>query len=348
LGHPRRLDDLCGGLEEQQTGRHAMAVGPPLLAHICAGNLPNPALMSIISGLVVRSAQFVKCATGSAFFPRLFGHSLRQIDSKLAACLEIAEWKGGAAPLEDALFAGADCVTATGADHALADIRGRLPPYKRFLGYGNRLSFAYLTREALSGPRPEEMAARAANDIIAWDQFGCLSPHVVYVETGGGPSPEGFAEMLARELEKCERTSPRGAVSPAESAAIAVRRSVYEVRAANSFQTRLWRSEGSTAWTVVFEADAQFQVSCLSRFVYVKSSSGLDDTLHQIEPFRGQISTVGVAAPRTRLIEVGRRLGHWGVSRVCPVGKMQKPSLCWRHDGRPVLADLVTWCDLET
>ena len=39
--------------------------GPELLVHITAGNLPNPALMSIVLGLLTRSAQFVKCAHGA-------------------------------------------------------------------------------------------------------------------------------------------------------------------------------------------------------------------------------------------------------------------------------------------
>ena len=348
FGHARRLDELSRSDDEQDTGRHSLAVGPPLLAHFCAGNLPNPAFMSIFSGLIVRSAQFVKCASGSAFFVRLLGHSLHLLDSKLAACLEIAEWKGGSHPLEAALFDGADCVTAAGNEESLLQIRKRVPPNKRFLGYGNRVSFAYITRESLAGAHAKTAAAQAALDIIAWDQTGCLSPHVLYVETGAESSPEEFAELLAQELEALEYSRPRGAVSVEESAAIAIRRSVYEIRAANSFETRMWRSENSTAWTVILEAEPQFQLSCLNRFVYVKPSGGLEQTLHALEPVREQISTVGVAAPRHRLMEMAGRLARWGAPRVCALGKMQKPPLAWRHDGRPVLADLVTWCDVET
>ena len=82
-------------------------VGPELLVHIAAGNIPNPTLMSIVLGLLTRSAQFVKCASGSAFLPRLFAHSIYDADPKLGACLEIAEWRGGNADLETALFAEA-------------------------------------------------------------------------------------------------------------------------------------------------------------------------------------------------------------------------------------------------
>jgi hypothetical protein len=100
--------------------------------------------MSIVFGLLTRSAQFVKCASGSSFLPRLFAHSIYDADPKLGACLEIAEWRGGNADLESALFAEADCVTATGSDETLAAIRARLPIKTRFLGYGHRVSFGFV------------------------------------------------------------------------------------------------------------------------------------------------------------------------------------------------------------
>ena len=45
---------------------------------------------------------------------------------KLATCLEVAEWRGGNEALETVLFTEADCVTATGSDETLREIRNRL------------------------------------------------------------------------------------------------------------------------------------------------------------------------------------------------------------------------------
>ena len=53
------------------------------------------------------------------------------------------------------------------------------------------------------------------------------------------------------------------------------------------------------------------------------------------------------AAPKARQPELALQLAHWGVTRVCPVGRMQDPPLTWRHDGRPALGDLITWTDWE-
>src|SRR5262249_51581906 len=160
-------------------------------------------------------------------------------DPKLASCLEIAEWHGGHRELEGALFQEADCVTATGRDETLAEIRHHLPRKIRFLGYGHRVSFAYVARETLSASTAKQIALRATDDVVAWDQQGCLSPHAIYVERGGNVSPEGFAEMLAEELARREISQPRRALSAPEAAVIAGKRDFYAVRAAASLDTRL-------------------------------------------------------------------------------------------------------------
>ena len=347
LGHSHRLDEMSAPDGESRQGRAALARGPELIAHITASNLPSPALLSIALGLLARSAQFVKCSLGTSFLPRLFAHSLYDADPKLASCLEVAEWRGGTTTLEERLFAEADCVTATGSDETLEKIRCHLPLRVRFLNYGHRVSFGYVARGVLSGFGTKKIVARAADDVIAWNQLGCLSPHVIYVETGGAISAERFAEDLSEELKRREAEEPRGELPVELAATIASRRDIYRVRSGASPETRLWCSDGSTAWTVVYEADARFQLSCLHRFIYVKSVPDLGDTLRQAESVRGQVSTVGLAAPDDEMQALATELARWGVTRVCPLGRMQNPPLTWRHDGRPSLGDLVTWTDWE-
>jgi hypothetical protein len=347
LGHAERMDGLIATNNERHSHCSAIARGPELIAHICAGNIPTPALHNLVLGLLVRSSQVVKCATGAALLPRLFAHSLYEAEPKLGACLEIATWRGGDQALEGALFEQADCVTATGSDETLAAIRKRLPVRARFLGYGHRVSFGLVTHEMTSGFQGAKIAAHAAADVVAWNQQGCLSPHVIYVEHGGRVSAEQFAGMLAAELAKLEGIEPRGAIPIETAASIASRRAFYEVRAAHSPETLYWFSDRSTAWTVIYEADPRFQISCLNRFVYVKGVTGLAELLQSCDPVRGQVSTVGLAAPDTRAHQIALELARWGVTRVCPIGQMQKPPLTWRHDGRPALGDLVTWTDWE-
>jgi hypothetical protein len=347
LGHTERLDQIVASPCEEKSNRGSIAIAPELIVHVASGNLPSPTLMSILLGLLARSAQFVKCASGAGFLPRLFAHSLYDAEPKLGACLELAEWKGGNEALEQALFAEAHCVTATGNDESLARIRQRLPDKVRFVGYGSRLSFAYAAHEVLTGLHARKIVERAAQDIVAWNQLGCLSPHVIYVQAGGAVSPDRFAEMLAEILAERELTHPRGDLPVETAAVIASRRAIYELRAAHSPDTRHWSSQGSTAWTVVYEADPRFQISCLNRFVYVKEVKDLAEALQSADSVRGKVSTVGLAVPEHKAQELATELARWGATRVCPLGEMQNPPLAWRHDGRPALGDLVTWTDWE-
>jgi len=349
FGDAKRLDALCAMPVEQKQNRMAILNAPEFQVHVAAGNIPNPAWLSMVFGLLLRSAQFVKCASGASFLPRLFAHSIYEADPKLGACLEVAEWRGGNLALEKALFAEADCVTATGSDKTLAAIRAQLPVRTRFLGYGHRVSFGFVAAGDLYGSSAKKIVARAADDVVAWNQLGCLSPHVIYVQTGGEVFPEHFAQLLADELEKREASEPRGELRAEHAAAIATRRGIYEVRAAHSPETtRHFCSKDSTAWTVIYEADARFQSSCLNRFIHVKGVADLTTALQGADDLRGKVSAVGIAAPDDKAQEIATQLARWGATRICPLGQMQNPPLTWRHDGRPALGDLVTWTDFET
>ena len=348
LGDSRRLNEFVPETCGKRSGRAGIATGPEFLVHITAGRIPNPAFTSIVLGLLVRSAQFVKCATSASLLPRLFAHSIYEADAKLGACIEVAEWHGGSASLETALFEHADCVTATGDDETLSAIRAKLPISARFIGYGYRVSFGYVSGEVLFGQTARSVAACTAADVVAWNQLGCLSPHVVYVQTGGDVMPRRFAEWLAEELEQLDAREPRGELPWETAAQIASRRAVYELRAANSPGTQMWHSKNSTAWTVIYEEDARFQTSCLNRFIYVKPVRSLEEALQNADQVRGHVSTVGLAASPREIQTLSKQLARWGAARVCPLGRMQSPPLCWRHDGRPAFGDLVSWTDWES
>lgn len=368
LGDLRRLDEFSATAVELRGGRTSLAVGPDLMVHLTAGNLPNPALMSMVLGLLTRSAQVVKCPRRASLIPRLFAHSLAAAESKLGASMEIVSWSRddrGAAGLEQALFEEADCVTATGGDAMVEDIRRRVPVRTRLVAYGHRVSFGFVAKESQSTYAFRRLVRSVADDVTAWNQLGCLSPHVVYVEEEAEGMAARFAEELASELGRRESADPRGEIPIEEAAAIASCRSAYRLRAATQsgvaernlsgslfFETsatsRVWESEGSTAWTVVLDGDPRFKASCLNRFLYVKPVRSFEEVLRYAEPVRHQLSTVALAVPDERLPAISRTLARWGAKRLCPVGRMQEPPLAWRHDGRPSLADLVTWTDLES
>ncbi len=191
------------------------------------------------------------------------------------------------------------------------------------------------------------MVAKVADDVIAWDQNGCLSPQVIYVEERGAVESDQFAMRLAAELARREEAEARGTISTTAAAAIASRRAIAEALAAHRADVKIWASPNSTAWTVVFEHDVRFQFSPLNRFIYVKPVPDAAAALLGADLVRDKVSTVGLGATPERARALALELGRWGASRVCPVGRMQNPPLTWRHDGRPPLGELLVWTDFE-
>ncbi len=347
LGCLHRMDEFSDYDFCSESAQRTMGISPRLMVHYASGNLPIPTLMSLLCGLLIRSAQFVKCASGTSLVPTLFAHSIYSLDPKVGSCIELAEWPRNNDDLNQCLLEQADLVTATGKDETIQAIKSTLQDRVRCIGYGHRISFGYVAKESLKGKALKDACQAMANDVVAWNQQGCLSPHLFYIEEGGDISPKQVARLFADELQALEKTFPRGPISVEESRAIRTRRMVYEMRSAELPDTQVFQSDGSTSWTVVYDGDVRFQPSCLNRFVYIKGVEDLATALRATEEYREKVSTVGIASSGNRLEAQAMQLAQWGVSRICPLGRMQDPPLSWHHDGHPALADLISWSDWE-
>lgn len=340
LGNLRVLD----GFAQVPGGRgRTMAVGPRLAAHVFSGNVPGVAVTSLVRALLVKSASLGKTASGEPLLPALFARAIAEEDAELGACLAVAYWPGGDREMERAALEDADAVIAYGGRGAVESIRAQAPPAARFLAYGPRLSFGVVGRARLSADAAEEVARAAALDASTFDQQGCVSPHVFYVEEGGGVSPREWAAMLARAMEAVERQLPRGALSPGEASAIRQLRGEAEFGAGMEVHV----SATGTAWTVVYDPEPAFEASCLNRVVRVKPVASLADVPALVAKYGEVLQTVGVAAGERETEKIAAALGRLGASRVSPLGEMAWPPPWWHHDGSPPLRALLRWCDLE-
>src|SRR5437773_3213669 len=182
LRDPRFLDEFrprgaIGGL--------ARAFGPRLTTHVFAGNVPGLPAQSLACALLVKSASLGKSASEEPLFPALFVQSLAEVDERLAACFAVTWWPGGTEELEAVAFGRAEAVIAYGSEAAIDAVNTRVPLGVRFVAYGHKLSFGVIGCEWLSPERVEETARQAGYDVAKYDQQGCLSPHLFYVERGG-------------------------------------------------------------------------------------------------------------------------------------------------------------------
>jgi hypothetical protein len=341
LGDPGVLD----GFRPDARGHGRVAAfGPGLAAHVFSGNVPGVAVTSIVRSLLVKAATLGKTAAGEPLLPALFARGVAEEDAELGACLAVAWWPGADDALTRAALEAADAVIVYGGAEAVASVRAQAPSAARVLAYGPRLSFGIVTRERLTATAAGEAARAAALDASTFDQQGCVSPHVIYVEEGGEVSPREWAGLLAREMETVERDLPRGPLAPAEASAIRQLRA----RAEFSEGVELHTPAEGTAWTVVFEPDPAFEASCLNRVVRVKPVRDAARVAALVSEHAHLLQTVGVSASPERMEELATAFGRLGASRITPLGRMAWPPPWWHHDGHPPLRDLVRWCDLET
>ncbi|MBA4158978.1 MAG: acyl-CoA reductase [Gemmatimonadetes bacterium] len=324
------------------------AFGPRLATHIFSGNVPGVAVTSIIRSLLVKSATLGKTAAGEPLLPALFAQGLAEVDAELGACVAVTYWPGGDEALERVALSPAEVVVVYGENDTVAAVRTRAPAKARFLGYGHKLSFGVIGREALSAEQSASAAARAALEVATFDQQGCVSPHLFYVEEGGDTAPAEWALQLAAAMADAECTLPRGALSPREATAIRQLRGEAEFAQIGGRGVELHTSAEGTAWTVIYDPDPAFCASCLNRVVRVKPVPRLESVPALVASIGSFLQTVGVAAESARVLWLASALGRLGASRIAPLGQMAWPPPSWHHDGHPPLRGMVRWCDVET
>jgi hypothetical protein len=374
LGCVDRLDGFGAPLGVQ----HSLAsppplclpVGPRLCVQIVSGSVPGVGVSALVRSLLVKGPTLLKTGRGDVVLPVLFARALREVDPELADALAVIYWPGGSARLEEAAIGPADVVVAYGSDETVRAVRDRTPVTARFVAYHHRLSVGVVGREALAEHRLDRTASEVARAVALFDQRGCVSPQVVWVEEGGGavegalgaaggaegstgradgpaaPSARVFARRLAGALQELEGRLPGGALEVEEASAVQQLRGTAELMAASGSAVEVIHGGGSS-WTVVYEAETGPPQACVGRVVRVRPLASLDELPQVLEPVRHHLQTVGTAGLGARADALAAELGRLGASRVVPFASVAFPPARWHHDGGRPLGDLVRWVDLE-
>ncbi len=305
----------------------ARALGPCQILHIISGNTPHAGLQSLMRGLLLGAYNWCKLPTGG--LPEI-AQFCELLPFELARRVTVSE------QLPGDWLDQADAVVVFGSDETVEFFRKRVRADQRFLAHAHRISFGVVFDD------PDfQSVAGAARSVSLYDQQGCLSPHLFYVAP---KIARAYAEKLAVAMAEFQAHTPRGPISLAEQSEIVALRKEFAFRAAvnHSEPPASWGSDGSTAWTVLYDPEPQFTASCLNRVVYVKPLP--EDLPAAVRRVYKHLSTIGIypATPAN-----AGKVVLTGASRICPISQMQFPSSTWHHDAQPVLLPLVHWVDFE-
>jgi len=195
-----------------------------------------------------------------------------------------------------------------GRDETIAEMRKHARPSVRLRGHGSGMGVAWI-----SGSAHLEKAARGlADDVVVFDQRGCLSPRIALV-LGDEARASALADALHAELDRLDVSIPRGAVPADERAAAGryVATMTYACRAL----------VGSHHAIGVAPPGAPLVLPPPYRTLHVAACSSLEDAAKLLAPLAKGIVTVGSDDAAT-----ARQLAPpW--ARIASLGAMQRPPL---------------------
>lgn len=339
------LDTTLGSLTEealvQPLGRASRAASPGrflprgLCTMVLSANVGTSPFTAIAMPLLFGNATVVKASGRDDVAARALLAALTTVDAELAESLDVFTFEGGDAAREDLLLQRSDAVVVYGSDATVATLRSRTPVSASFVAHGHGLGVGYVAASAVANAADERKAIDAfALDIAAYDQRGCLSPHLIAVQ-GGSVEARAFAEALSEiGLAKLERTMPRGRLEAAEGAAQMAWRGVAVARG-ELFEGR--------AHAASAEPGGPPRPSCGGRNVQVIAVDGVASLVETLEPLGVHLKLIGVAGGETIERAIAEALVPPLAPRVVPAGTMQTPAFGAPWDGELPFTGLVRY-----
>lgn len=298
-----------------------------LLSVVLAGNVFTAPVRGILVPLLLGTPVLVKASSKESRFPAMLRDALRRINLGLGAAIDVVRFPGGDLEREAAFVECADLVSVYGSDETIRAMTARLGG-AAIVGHGHGVSAAYCGAKSMSDANLSDTIRELSLDVCAYDQRGCLSPQLVYVEESAEHSVGSFARRLASEgLEPMSLRLPRGPLPPSIGAKQAQWRGLAEVEG-----TLIC---GATYAVAVRPARA-IRWSPGYRNVTLVPVRGVADALQAMEPIGSNLKCVG--ADPASISEIRTQLERSpGLSAyACALGTMQTPALDAPADGRPI------------
>ena len=302
---------------------------------VLAGNIAIGPARAVGVPLLFGWPVLAKASSEDDVLARLLEAALATSDLELARAYRVVTFGSVHEELTAALFEQADAVSVYGSDAAVNAIRAQVGATMSFIGHGHGLGAAFVARGALEHEeQARDAARRLALDVAAYDQRGCLSPHVAWAERGAAVSPERFAELLFSELSTLSTSLPRGSLPRGSAAAQISWRGVSAIRG------NLLEGDG---FSVAYEENGPLRVSPGYRNIQVIALASLVELPAKLAPLGVHLKCLGVAgfSPALLLPLLPARVAP----RLCPLGQMQLPPADALQDGLPAWEGLLRWVD---
>ena len=306
-----------------------------------AGNVPGTALIIALLGSLADHAApggtpapavVVRNSRHEPLFTPWVLSAVEAADPDLVANLALMIWDYDDPALQALLLRSAGLMLAAADDGTIAALdawRARYAPTLRFHRHGHKVSFATLGANWAAQP---DAPRQAALDSSFWDQNGCLSARVHFVEAD---APE-YARALADEMRVLSQALPRGTTP---------RRFTH--RAFDSYASLT----GSGRVRMLSKYDDDFAVilddrpwdagalrraanSCQGRVVVVRPVEDVMDIPRLLSALpAANLQSMSVSLDEDRTAPFAQAVGARGVTALRSLGRGAFPQLAYSWDG---------------
>jgi len=303
-----------------------------IVLHITPSNSPLLPFFALIESLLVGNINWLRPGRGDAdLTARLLSKFLEfDTNSVLGAYLAVIPIPSTQLNL---LLPHVDAVSAWGGDKALKTIRDQLPIGCRWIDWGHRISFGYVTPDVVN----DSLLEAIADDVCRSNQQTCSSPQLLFVDSGDKQVLREIGEGLAAAFDRRAQCWP--ILEPDEQEAADITMSSAFVRLDNGFADTAGHVWEGTGWRILWAHKAALDPSPLFRTLLLRPLPA-GAIVRTLRPWRSYLQSCALAAKESELAEKTDLLLAAGVNRIVEPGRMQQNYQGAPHDGVYALARL--------
>jgi hypothetical protein len=336
LGNKEILNQYVG------TGNKRVKARPKgIVCHWIAGNVPTLAIFSLFQSLLVRNANVVRLPQKSVevisellnLFSEITFEGITGTD--LLKSVAILTFPSTDDKINNDMSILADVRIVWGGSVAVMSIQGlNHREHCEDVIFGPKYSFSVIDNEVINSENLEKYIRRFSNDVVAFEQTACSSPHVFFVESADQEKFDKLVELFKRELERLKTILPKETISQVTSTQIINKRSEYAL----SEDKQVYCSKEND-WTILVDKNLILEEPIQSRTIWIKPVNNLLDVINIITR---KIQTIGCAiGNEEKFYEFVDLATFKGVARCVAPGQMNIYDSPW--DGVYLLQRLVNW-----
>jgi phenylacetate-CoA ligase len=296
-----------------------------LVVHITPSNAPLLAFCAVLESLLAGNINWLRPSSSDQGLTARLLQALVQCDPSGQLAHYIAVIPVSTEHIAR-LCKHANGVAAWGGESALQAIRRQIPAGCRWIDWGHRISFVYMTPDAANTQALEAVA----DEVCRLDQQACSSPQWLLVDSDDADVLRDIGARLAAAFER--RSGQWPALVPTLQEASQITTDTQMVRLAQSFSGQTGHVWNAPGWRVIWAHDRQLRPSPLFRSVLLKPvpRALLTQTLHT---WRNVLQSCALICNELQTAALAQSLISAGVTRIAPINGIHDGYDGEPHDG---------------